>query len=358
MLTALAPDGVISLKVAPPDLQSPINDAETDDLSPLLTITNAQPSYIESTDFMYLFEVYRVLGNGAMVRVRASSVAQTANTTSYRVKVELEQSTTHMWRARAKVGDEKGPWSEAATFRTPLLLGVPTPVSPIDGATTSDTRPFLVVQNGDVPANSVGVTYEFQLDDEGPSFPHPSTFSVPRSSGTQTMARFNDTLAPDTMFYWRVRATDGTNTSDWSAAQSFRTPDEARTPDPAPGQKLPLPNQAALIQQVAATNPGALANSCIEETGDWTFMDLSVAALRATDTRWAYNCKRGDCNATSIDVVTYFYGIGDGNGSTDVYLIDIISKACPGGSQEPSWVDQTNATADAGAIGRGIFPRP
>ena len=53
-------------------------------------------------------------------------------------------------------------------------------------------------------------------------------------------------------------------------------------------------------------------------------MDLAVAALRARDTRWGYNCKRGNCNDLSIDVVTYFYGAGDGRYSPDVYLIDII----------------------------------
>ena len=113
-----------------------------------------------------------------------------------------------------------------------------------------------------------------------------------------------------------------------------------------------------MIIAVADANPGALLNSCIEEGGSWQFMDLAVAALRATDTRWGYNCKRGDCNDPSVDVVDYFYGIGDGVQSTDVYLIDIISAVCPGGNQSPSWTDQTDATASQGTIGRWIYPRP
>ena len=113
-----------------------------------------------------------------------------------------------------------------------------------------------------------------------------------------------------------------------------------------------------MIIAVADANPGALLNSCIEEGGSWQFMDLAVAALRATDTRWGYNCKRGDCNDPSVDVVDYFYGIGDGVQSTDVYLIDIISAVCPGGNQSPSWTDQTDVTASQGTIGRWIYPRP
>ena len=83
-----------------------------------------------------------------------------------------------------------------------------------------------------------------------------------------------------------------------------------------------------------------------------------MAALRARDTRWGYNCKRGDCNDPSIDVVDYFWGIGDGQESTDVYLIDIIGAVCPDGDQSPAWIDQTDATHEEGSVGRWIFPRP
>ena len=87
-------------------------------------------------------------------------------------------------------------------------------------------------------------------------------------------------------------------------------------------------------------------------------MQQRLAALRATDTRWGFNCKRGFCGEISEDVVDYFHGVGDGQGSTQVYLIDIISAVCSGGSQAPSWQDQTQATEDEGAVGRWIYPRP
>ena len=362
VLAALAPDGVISLKTDPPVLRSPINNTETLDLTPVLETANSQPQHLLSVDFTYGFEVYEVLDDGTMTRVRnPRGVAQTPNTTSHTVSGDLEQATTYMWRAQAEIGDEKGPWSDAAMFQTPTRLGVPTPVSPINGVVTQTTRPTFVVQNGDVPAGAGIVIYEFQLDDEEPSFPHPSVFSTPRLVGSQTTTEFGDALAPDMMFYWRVRATDGTFTTHWSATQSFLTPDITagpRTPDPPPGQDLPLPNQEVLIQLLAVANPGALANSCIEEGGSWAFMDLAVTDLRATDTRWGYNCKRGHCNDISIDVVDYFFGIGDGDDSTEVYIIDIISHVCPGGNQSPSWVDQTEVTAEQGAGGRHIYPRP
>ena len=87
-------------------------------------------------------------------------------------------------------------------------------------------------------------------------------------------------------------------------------------------------------------------------------MDLAVTALRAKDTRWGYNCKRGDCSDPSIDVVDYFWGNGEAQGSTNVYLVDIISAVCPGGAQSPAWIDQTQTTLDEGTVGRWIYPRP
>ena len=355
-LAALSPDGVISLKTLPPVLESPIENLETEGLTPVLTITNSEPRFINSADFTYRFEVYTVDESGAMVRVHVNSVAQTPNTTSYLVNEDLEQTTTHMWRARAEIGDEKGPWSVAATFRTPLLLGVPTPVSPIDGATTLSTLPTFIVQNGEAPAGAGTVTHEIQLDADS-SFPDPTTISVPRAPGTLTTVHVADALASDTMFYWRVRATDGTNTTDWSETLMFRTPDEALTPDPPPGSQLPLPNESATVAALATLHPGPLGDSCQEEGGTWEFMDIVLGTLRLKDTRWGFNCKRGNCGDISLDVIDYFWGVGDGQGSNQVYIIDIIGGHC-GPNPGPAWIDQTDETAAAGAEGGWVWPRP
>ena len=85
-------------------------------------------------------------------------------------------------------------------------------------------------------------------------------------------------------------------------------------------------------------------------------MDLVVARLRQTDVRWGFNCKRGNCGDISQDVVDYHFAAGSASGSTDVYIIDIISGHC-GPDPGPAWIDQTEATANSGTIGRWIFPR-
>ena len=310
------------------------------------------------------------------------TVAQGAGPTTRVSPAPLAFDQLFFWRVRisaqSRVGEVEGPWSATASFRTPVepvSIGVPTPFSPVNGATTPSVRPTLVVTNGVVTGAAGAVTYRFEVD-EGTSFGNPAAVVVvPRSGSPTTAATLAANLEAGRVYFWRVRGSDGAITSAWSAPQQFRTPVGAppppppgpgpgpggRTPDPPPGQQLPLPNEQGIIFAIAAANPGAIANSCIDEGGSWLFMDLAVAALRATDTRWGYNCKRGDCGDPSVDVVNYFYGIGSeaaSQGSTEVYLIDIIGAVCPGGNQGPSWTDQTQATADAGAIGRWIYPRP
>ena len=105
-----------------------------------------------------------------------------------------------------------------------------------------------------------------------------------------TSATLTSNIAAGQTYYWRVRGSNGTITSGWSTPQQFRTP--------------------------SAGGEGGGGGS------------------RTLDP--PYNCKRGDCRDPSVDVVNYFYGIGseaESQGSTEVYIIDIISAVCPGGDQ-------------------------
>lgn len=362
-----APDGS-TLKSNAPTPVSPIDDQETEDLTPLLVTGNARAAFITTAEFdvsnvRMLFELSLVRPDGSTVVVDANQTAQTNPTTSYRVNLELDQTTTYQWRVRAQIGEERGPWSNTATFHTPTLVSIdrPTPIAPPDGSTTDTFTPVLIVTNGLVTGPVGAVVVEYELGDEGPTFPNPVMFSAGLSPSGTTSAGFEDPLAPGTQFWWRVRATNGTITTDWTDPFSFFTPSVTsgpRTPDPPLGGALPLPDQIGLVFQYAADHPAELGDSCIDDGGSWAYMDGLIDALRATDTRWGFNCKRGDCNTISEDIANYFYGAGDGIGSTEVYLIDVISAVCPGGNQSASWQDQTDVTAQAGAVGRFIWPRP
>ena len=112
------------------------------------------------------------------------------------------------------------------------------------------------------------------------------------------------------------------------------------------------------VAEMARRQPGDIANSCRAFGGNEKFVEDVIAELRIrTGTnRWAMNIKRGN-QGLSEDIVAYYYGPEgtDMRNSTQVYIVDIIANHCNpadrfGGA--PFWLDQTQATADAGTIGR------
>jgi len=119
-------------------------------------------------------------------------------------------------------------------------------------------------------------------------------------------------------------------------AISVRIP--KRTPDPAPGQRLPLPDVRAFTQQAAGARPELLAQSCPNglkyQNNPW--IDYMVDQLRTLDTRWGYNGKPTRTSAdnggqpviAAGDEVAYHYGAGPDEGSYDVYLIDLLEGHC------------------------------
>lgn len=126
-------------------------------------------------------------------------------------------------------------------------------------------------------------------------------------------------------------------------------------PNTIPSDALPLPDETATIEAVFAANPGAVSTSCqLQPGGTWDLMDAIVDALRAIDTRWGYNGKRGDPDDPSLDAVAYDYGaVAGGEGSTAVYIVDVISGHC-GASPAAAFQDVT-VFAPGVWISRGRF---
>jgi hypothetical protein len=112
-----------------------------------------------------------------------------------------------------------------------------------------------------------------------------------------------------------------------------------------------LPNMAHVVRQVAAERPDLLRAACAGNRAHWGFLDLLVDRLREHDDRWGFNWKRGVVGDASRDCVDYHWGDGAREGSTEVYIIDVI-RSCSSQQAAPAWGDQTEATARAGTIGR------
>jgi hypothetical protein len=119
-----------------------------------------------------------------------------------------------------------------------------------------------------------------------------------------------------------------------------------------------MPSFLGVVAELARRQPFDIANSCRAFGGNEKFMEDVVAELRLrTGTnRFALNIKRGN-EGLSEDIVAYYYGPegSDMRNSTQVFIIDIIANHCNPANRSggaPFWLDQTQATADAGTIGR------
>ncbi len=311
--------------------------------------------------------------------------------TTYQLPVTLPAAgARYFWRARALDGANTGEFSATASFvlQDPVQLGVPTLASPAVNAAVDSLTPDLTVVNGVASGPLAGpVSYRFDIALDSGFGQMVAVLTVPRSGGATTTAR-PTALSYNTTYFWRVSGSDGVTSSSLAGPFAFRTPAApvapppppaapapapttpaapappatpttpvaprptgARAANPAPGQRLPLPNMSSVVDDVARQYPGALRNSCQSHGGSWEFMDRLVDRLRTYDTRWGYNGKRGNAGDPSHDVVAYNFGADRDEGTTNVYIIDVIVGHC-GSNPGPAFIDQTGVTAQQGSIGR------
>ena len=292
-----------------------------------------------------------------------------ATTLDYTLPDALDADRSYWWRARAADGANTGAYSEAQTFEiyTPVVLGIPEPLSPENGATLDDLQPFLQAAMPSVSGPAENLRLQFEVARDAGFSNRVALLTVSPDGADLTIATTGE-LTADTTYYWRVRARaegrQGEVVGQWSSGRSFKTPAPAPPPTPPPpsgggggggytpggSPNAPFttnggspPNMFYVVQQVANEHPGALQNSCQTNGGTWEFMDRVVEALRAIDGRWAYNFKRGNCGDVSHDVVDYYRGQGNPHGSSNVAIIDMIVGHC-GSNPQPGWLDLTQAT--------------
>lgn len=119
--TSAGPDGS-TLKVTAPRTLSPSSGEVITDLDPDLVIENASWKFVQGLPLAYVFEVF----NDENVRVYQSPpVPQGADgRTTHEIDGDLSPDEVHSWRAYAVYQQQRGPMSNASSFKTFDRFGV------------------------------------------------------------------------------------------------------------------------------------------------------------------------------------------------------------------------------------------
>lgn len=178
----------------------------------------------------------------------------------------LQSGRVYFWRAKADDGANSSDWSAPTAFEVlqPVVIGVPTPLSPIGNARATSTTPELRVRNGVSTGPYKALQYNFQVSQTAGFSSLVANSSVGQGGGETTFIA--PAAAPDTQLFWRVRIFDDDgNLGGWSVVETYRTPLAVVTP-PAGGGGGALPpgncasnNGPAIVQCIEAKYPDRTA---------------------------------------------------------------------------------------------------
>jgi hypothetical protein len=138
---ATGPDGS-TLKTSAPALISPVERARAEDRRPMLIWANAVARYGA------VGVAYDLAVRTPTATVYEQTVGEGENFGAHLIPFDLEYDTVYSWRARARLGNEVGPWSNWAEFMSPSRPG---PVVSIGGGgSTACAAPLSPVAPGEL----------------------------------------------------------------------------------------------------------------------------------------------------------------------------------------------------------------
>jgi hypothetical protein len=126
----------------------------------------------------------------------------------------LSGNTKYYWRANATSSAGTSAWSAVWSFTTEPAVPPPAPtlISPANGATNVAPTPGLIW-------NSAGNATSYRLQVSTSSKFSPLVFDQRNITQTWIIVGLNK----NTLYYWRVNATNAYGTGAWSSAWKFKT---------------------------------------------------------------------------------------------------------------------------------------
>jgi hypothetical protein len=238
-----------------------------------------------------------------------------------------------------------------------LKASAPLAISPLFEQTSVSLTPTLAARAGVGRYETTVLSQRFQVADSD-SFANilASGMGTTDASGI-TRYTIDPPLTANKRVLWRVRAESGDAVGPWSNVMAFTTATGTastvatpgptttssgpRTPDPAPGVRLPLPDMFSVLARFSNAS-----DSCPRGlkyvNNPW--QDRVIDAFRQVDSRWGYNGKptrsAADNNGVPVvaagDEAAYHYSGGPDQGSTEVHLVDMLGGHC-GGAPSITW---------------------
>jgi hypothetical protein len=173
-----------------------------------------------------------------IVFARAGVEPNAAGVTQFQLPDKLGAGT-YWWRTRADDGANTGPYSATKSFNVlaEVILGPPIPSTPANGGMLDDLTPEFKVRAGNRSGVTAELEYILQVSNNSSFSSIAATFTQ-RETWPETRIDNGYSFLYDRTYYWRVRAWhtgDGSDVSNWSPTQTFRTPrPPVVAPPPAP----------------------------------------------------------------------------------------------------------------------------
>jgi len=203
------------------------------DSQPLtLTVENASTSGVRPLS--YLFEVATDSSFNNKVFTRDGITPGDGGRTAIKLPEALATGRTYYWRVRAQDGANTGSYSTPVSFNvfTPIQIGPPAPILPAPGGTANSLKAGFLIGNSFRSGPVGAITYQIEVATTD-TFVNKITWTTPEQTNQTTLTSPQD-LAPNTNYFWHVRAADPTTTGSWCATQQFVTPAVATAPTPPP----------------------------------------------------------------------------------------------------------------------------
>jgi hypothetical protein len=243
-----------------PTPTSPLNGAQISNGSQPVSLRVQNANVSTGVAPTYTFEVATDSAFANKVQVKSGVPQGTDGQTTVKLDT-LSGSQQYFWHAQAAAGGTVASFSPMFNFTIGAVvsLGSPVPLSPVNGATTSDRVPLVVADVSRAGPTGV-IFYRFDIADNSAFSPVIISGTVPEGAG-QTVFVPPVSLPTGSVLYWRAAAMDTTNgvTGGTSPIQSLTAMN--------PSAAALIATQMGLTLWPAAQPPGAAGHATMG--GGW-----------------------------------------------------------------------------------------